>query len=229
MMTSINLIPAPRRLARVRRRLRNRCILTCAGYAVALAVGLSVTRAAIDPGEGDFATRLTTAQEEVEQTERMTSGAKSDLEAALSLLKASRSIAEQPDWSHLMALLAARAGDEVSLKSCGIRPRDPEPAPVVARRGSPPPAPPKPVEPVLLLNLSGRGRSQADVSRFVLRLEATRLFGRVTLQDTSREVFERGEAIAFRIECSMDGQPSGSTSITGTQDVPANRRSVRAE
>ena len=56
----------------------------------------------------------------------------------------------------------------------------------------------------LVLMLSGMGRSQADVSGFILRLEKTDLFAKVTMVKTRREPFLGGKAIAFKLKCSID-------------------------
>jgi hypothetical protein len=47
----------------------------------------------------------------------------------------------------------------------------------------------------------------------VLKLEATRLFAKVALIDTSRAVLERTDAIAFRLECSLDEPVEGGPTL----------------
>ena len=51
------------------------------------------------------------------------------------------------------------------------------------------------------LVLSGFGKSQESVSRFVLRLEATDIFHVVRLVSSSRQSFLDQEAVAFTVEC----------------------------
>jgi hypothetical protein len=140
---------------------------------------------------------------------------KDELTLAEATLRASRSISEQPDWSALMALLAAKAGDEIVLKTCLVRPRDLDHAVASPRSqgqgavdGATGATQPPPAEPSMVLGLSGLGLSQAAVSQFILRLEGTRLFAKVTLIDTSRASFERMDVVGFRIECSLD-EPTG--------------------
>ncbi len=67
----------------------------------------------------------------------------------------------------------------------------------------------------MVLSISGLGRSQPAVSQFVLRLEAMHLFARVTLLDTNRETFLGGEALGFRIDCSLDDPAAGAIASTG--------------
>jgi hypothetical protein len=113
-----------------------------------------------------------------------------------------------------MALLAAKAGDEIVLKTCLVRPKNPDRQVDMrsqgpgALEGGARVAQAPPAEPSMVLGLSGLGLSQAAVSQFVLKLEATRLFAKVALIDTSRAALERTDAIAFRLECSLD-EPAG--------------------
>ena len=108
-----------------------------------------------------------------------------------------------------MSLLAAKSGADVVLKGCTVRPRDPAPPPPPPKKPGAKAAPaPPPAEPVMLVSVMGRGRSQQAVSQFVLRLESTGLFGRVTLVETNRDNSERVDAIGFRIDCSLD-EPAG--------------------
>lgn len=53
------------------------------------------------------------------------------------------------------------------------------------------------------LTLSGMGRSQAAISQYVLRLENTGLFDRVTLIESKLAPFGGGEAVSFRIGCTL--------------------------
>jgi hypothetical protein len=163
--------------------------------------------------------KLVEAAKEVDRAGKGIVAVKEQLALADATLRASRSISEQPDWSALMALLAAKAGDEIVLKTCLVRPKDPDrqvdtrsqgPGALEggARAAQPPPA-----EPSMVLGLSGLGLSQAAVSQFVLKLEATGLFAKVTLIDTSRAALERTDAIAFRLECSLDEPAAGAPTV----------------
>ncbi len=53
------------------------------------------------------------------------------------------------------------------------------------------------------LTLAGMGRSQAAISQYVLRLENTGLFDRVTLIESKLAPFGGGEAVSFRIGCTL--------------------------
>lgn len=231
-MKTINLIPAPRMQARRRRVQRLRCAAGCLAYAGALGVATAASHAVLETGDPQVQNRVTALGLTIDQTTRSVAATRAQLDAAQSTLRASRSIAEQPDWSGLLAILASKQGDEIVLKGCTVRPREPE-RPAVApdpKKPGPklPPAPPP--EPVMIVALSGLGKSQQSISRFALRLEETRLFGRVMLLDTNRETGDRNDAIGFRIECSLDdpgvgaprpGDSSPSRAVASAPDAPA--------
>lgn len=212
-MKSVNLIPAPRLATRRCRAHRNLCVVACAAYA-AMAVGVCLgARVVWGDIEGSLVHKLGGAAAEVDRAAKAIEAAKADLGVAEATLRSSRSITEQPDWSALLALLAVKAGDDVVLKGCQVSVREAAKLAADAKGARPKlgaGAVPAVPESNVVLNLSGLGRSQPAVSQFVLRLEATGLFAKVTMVDTSREGFLNGTAIAFRIECSLD-DPAGGT------------------
>jgi Tfp pilus assembly protein PilN len=135
----------------------------------------------------------------LEQEGRVVDGDAARARAALAREEAARNAAEaveaQPDWSMLFAILARAAGDEIWLESASV-------SAVVPASGAPRPA----GEPDRTLALDGMGRRQDSVSRFVLALEETGLFSRVSLLETRRKALAHGEAISFRVECRLGGE-----------------------
>jgi hypothetical protein len=208
-MTGINLIPARRTEARQRRLWRGRCVVTCAGYVSLVATLIVAARAVLDQGDAGLPALLTTAATEMERTSASLATTRRELDATESLLRSSRAIAEQPDWSGLLGLLAVKAGDQVVLRTVAVRPRE-TPAAVAAKPAAKVGAKPAPPDPTLVVSLSGSSRSQAAASEFALRLEATGLFNRVTLLDTSRETFAELPLVSFRIECTL-AEPTAAT------------------
>ena len=213
-MKAINLIPAARIEARRRRAQWVRCFAACGVYGVLVMAACALCRLPYAKNDPTVKEKLVEADVEVDRAGKTIVLVREQLALAEATLRASRSISEQPDWSGLMALLAAKAGDEIVLKTCLVRPKDPDrgvdyralgPAAEGAARA----APPAPAEPSMALGLSGLGLSQAAVSQFVLNLERTGLFARVALIDTSRAALDRTDAIAFRIECSLDEPADG--------------------
>ena len=209
-MNAINLIPRARMEARRRRARWVRCFAVCGAYAVLLLGLCALSRLAYVKVDPTVKEKLVESATEVERAGKAIVAVKEQLALADATLRASRSISEQPDWSALMALLAAKAGDEIVLKTCLVRPKDPDrqvdtrsQGPGALEGGARVAQAPA-AEPSMVLGLSGLGLSQGAVSQFVLKLEATRLFAKVALIDTSRAALERTDAIAFRLECSLD-------------------------
>ena len=105
---------------------------------------------------------------------------------------------DRPDWSVVLALLARNLDDDLVLKRCKLEPE-------VVRKAAASPqhaAGAQADEPKRFsLEIAGLGRSQKAISHFVLRLERTNLFQKVTLVKTNREPFVTGRAMAFQIRC----------------------------
>jgi hypothetical protein len=233
MMPDLNLIPAHRQAARQRRVRRGRAVVTCAAYASVVAAVSVGARAVVVREDAAVPGLLDQAAADVALTTETLAKVRGELDAADSLLRSSRAIAEQPDWSTLMALLAAKAGDEVVLKALTVRPQDPPTATAKPAAGRAAAAKPAAADPGVVVTVTGAGPSQAAASQFALRLEATRLFGRVALIDTNRDGFADLPLVSFRIECALGGGaggPSGppAAAADGAKAAggPANRGSA---
>ena len=215
-MKNINLIPAPRRAAKRRRVHLRRCAILCAAWGV-LSLCAAVFAHAVWRGEDPRAAeQLARVNQEMEQTERNTVEAKAKLAAAQSTLRANQAVLAQPDWSIVLALMGKQVRNDVVLKNCNVRPANGARAAYAAprpdaRRGparqaeasAPPPAESVPY----VLEASGLADSHAAANQFILRLERTGLFSKVTLLDTAREAFLDGNRVAFRVECALDQSP----------------------
>ena len=120
-------------------------------------------------------------------------------------ISAARALAQNPDWSLLLAMVARELSDDVVLERCSLAPVEtdaddkPSAAGAAAR-----------AEEVLyqryMLDLSGFAQTQMSVSQFVLRLEKSRLFESVRLIKTQKRNFMDGQAVSFRIECALSGK-----------------------
>jgi len=219
-MQPLNLIPARRLEGQRRRRLHRRWSVVCAGYTVVVAAAAATTLAVDSRSGSGVQSRLNAAGADLDRASADVSRVRLELDQTNSVLRSSRAIAEQPDWSSLLALIAAKAGDSVTLKGCSVRPRQATSAAPAAKPGKPAPPP----DPTLLVNILGLASSQTAVSQFAIRLESTRLFGRVTLLDTSREPFAGTPLVSFRIECTLaepvsppGGTPAPRPSMAGAQ------------
>ena len=202
-MKPINLIPATRRDAKRRRKQRNACVAACCAYGVLLATAVGVARVFFAGEAGEpLPARLASVDAQIERYQQQSTAARGELAAARATIEANRTVAEQPDWSILLALLAKTTGEDVVLRSVLVAPppNAPSPAPVNGKPGSAPAAP------EVVLELTGVGQSQLAVSQHVLRLEQTGLFSKVTLLDTGREAYVNSNVIAFRLQCHF-GEP----------------------
>lgn len=226
-MKPVNLIPARRLIARQRQRHVRRCIVICAswGFVVAgvCALGQGVVPSTTGGGEeGGGATslpaRLERAGKDVEAAQQTVIVARDELANAQATLRATLAIADQPDWSTLLALIGRATGDDVVLRTFELQPR--------AQAGSAASVAPKviakttaagtasatsPKDGGFVLSASGLAQSQLAVTQFVLRLEKVGLFSKVTLLDTSREPFRETEATSFRLECVIDTASAAAT------------------
>ena len=232
-MKSFNLIPAARRAAKVRKVHLRRCTIGCAVWGVLSLAAAGAAHAIWRGGDADGDDKLARVDREMQQTERAIAAVRAQLSAAQATLRANQNIVNQPDWSILLALLgktvvAERPGEETVLKSCNVRPanmtrggayRPDTRRPAAQPSGANAAAPAEPVQ--YVLEASGMARSHAAANQFVLRLEATGLFSRVTLLDTAREPFLDKDAIAFRVECALDQTPLKPAPAAGTGTASA--------
>jgi hypothetical protein len=184
-----------RRQARRVREHGRRCMVFCGVYVVA-ALGLALGFRAIWGGQNPTidhqlaksASEVERAGAEFHELDQKVARYRAD-RAAIDTLRA------QPDWSLLLALVSRQTGGDVALRSCSVRPQQ---AGTKATKGA---------APELELSLSGIGKSDIAVSQFVLRLEQTKLFSRVKLIDSSRQLFQTQQVFSFRIDCPLETSP----------------------
>ncbi len=106
-------------------------------------------------------------------------------------------------------LLSDQLPDSMWLERCDLQPIKP-PAPVLTttRRGAAKakPVPKREAESPrgFVLMLSGQAATQTDVGRFVLGLEGTELFAKVTLVETRNQPNPIGESVGFQVECLLE-------------------------
>lgn len=120
-------------------------------------------------------------------------------------IAAAHSLAQNPDWSLLLAMVARELSDDVVLDRCSLAPVDtgadekPSAAPAEALGAG------EVLYQRYLLDLSGFAQTQMGVSQFVLRLENSRLFESIRLIKTQKRQFMDSQAVSFRIECALSG------------------------
>lgn len=207
----VNLIPAHRRDARGRRARVRTWAAVCSAYLVLLGTTYLCCALAWRVSSDGLDEDLGAASSEIAELTGSLDGAEAELADAQLLLDSIRGIAKQPDWSLLLALVARTLGDEVVLDTCRLGPpnvkgtvvrgqKSVNGAAAAAAGGA------SRNEPPYTLYISGFARSQAAVSRFVLRLDGLDLFERVDLLRTSREAMFDGDATGFQVRCSFRWQ-----------------------
>lgn len=188
----INLVPAARREAASSRRRIRLWAGALACYTMLVCLGLVAARVAWHRDDAPLHAQLSANTATIQSKQMRLARTRQELDRIRALLDANRAVGQQPDWSVLLAVLADTIGEDVVLDHCAVEPTGGTKVPVDASAG-------------IRLELAGFGRSQLAVSQFVLRLERSTLFSRVTLLDTHREPFLADDAIAFNIECSLEG------------------------
>ncbi|MEX0741797.1 MAG: PilN domain-containing protein [Phycisphaeraceae bacterium] len=195
-MEAINLIPTARREARQRRRYAQRWGAGVGVYAVMMVGAWVATQVVFGGPDQAAAQTLETLRNEASDTSDRIRALKPKLAEAQMTLAASRSVGDQPDWSLLLRLLAEELKDPVMLTTLRLEPMSPTGAAMSNSEGPG-------YQSRYRLRLSGLGQDQAAVSAFVLRLEQTGLFEKVTMIDTRREPFRGSTAVGFRMECEL--------------------------
>ncbi len=207
----VELIPQIRRERLWRRRCIRRWSAVLGGSTIVAIGALVLTTSRIGPVEPLHAhvaslTAELTAQRNAEAVTR------NDLTRAVSTLQANRAVADQVDWSRVLAIVAQAAGDDVRLGRCQLSTSDSGFEPERRGRASSRRRRHDQRTTGIRLGVAGYGRSSQSVSGFVLALEETGLFDQVRLLDSRREPFDAGHAIAFRLECVVTDEEEGADS-----------------
>ena len=215
-MTTVNLIPLHRRQAKARRERLRAWTLFGGMYAVLLlAAGVAITLLCTTTQSSRD--ELGKLQEETKRSTRQLTALQLAAVEAQKTLMSAKAVADQPDWSTLLAALSKSIGDSVVLNRCELIPFKDEPSlastpvqPVKLAPGVAAPTAPIQRSPArILVHIAGLGRSQAAVAQFVLALEGTNLFERVTLLQTNRQMFLSADAVGFELDCPLRGRLGG--------------------
>jgi len=211
----INLIPAPRRQARARRaRLRSWGVVLVF-YTAAVLAGYAACYALKDDESEAMLRESRQASDDVRDCRQEMRRLGVHVAAVERELTATRAVAQHPDWSLLLAVLAKTLSDEVVLEYCALTPVEEEPPEDKddSKDEDRPGADPNSLEAMsaslyrsFRFQVTGVAKAQTAVSRFVLRLEKIGLFDEVKMIKTSRRSFLESRAIGFEVECLMNGK-----------------------
>ncbi len=197
----VNLVPLERRQARRCRVQLHRWLVACGLYALVVAGAWVFVQ--FGPAGNDQTLRDEHGQAQLQVTDAQAELAilSDALTRSQVELEARNAVGRQPNWSWLLALLSRTLGERIVLRDLGLASH--EAATAGGAAAGQPGAEPSGIS----LTFNGLGQSQADVSRFILRLEEIPLFRSVKLIDTRREPFLSGHAVAFGVECVLDDRP----------------------
>ena len=193
-MLQVNLIPAPLRQAKAKRKRVTVWACAIAGYAVLLVAGLCVYTNVSSADAGQIDRQSAGADEQLARANLTVGQLQGRLTETQRELQLIYEIGRQPDCGILLAVLAANMRDNIVLERCRLMPEELASSAERSKRK-------------IILELSGFAQSQIAVSQFVLRLENTDLFKRVS-QRTSREEFLGDDVVAFHLNCVLDGGQS---------------------
>ena len=187
-MPDLDFIPISRRIAHRRRQRQRRWVNICAVYVLLVMAGCAVLLAEEWIGHtASVEMELARTIDRIQLSSTQLSDMRRRAKEAEKTLTASQRVSTQPDWSILLAALASKTGEEIVLRRCRVRPSDPSAGAADVDA------------PSMLVQVSGYGRTQQSVSRFVLRLEAAGLFDQLRLIGARREPFLDGYAVAFEV------------------------------
>lgn len=199
-MQAVNLIPAHRALKQKRAVRALRWAMACGVYGVIVFVACVGSLAGLQRADmRRLDTRIETVNAEIEETKQELGRLRQGFAKAEQKLLATGAVGPQPDWSVLLTALAAETGQDVVLSTCELAPAIEE-----EKTAGEDAHDPQRVS-AFVLHVAGFGRTQRDVSDFVLRLEGTSLLDSVSLVNSRREPFLADHAIAFEVRCSIEG------------------------
>ncbi len=204
-MTSVNLIPVPRLIARRRATVLRRWAWASGVYAACLAGAYGGVAAAWDYDRGGL--QRTVDIESKGNNDRRARRQELDLgyERSRAMLEANRAVGQQPDWSILLRLLAKQAANSIVLRDCQVQPLA-EPVVVAPGKKELTPVSNADVQPArYMVKMRAMAKDLGAVSAFAVRLRECALFEKVDVMESKREPFMAGEAVSFRLECLLTG------------------------
>ncbi|MBX3390021.1 MAG: PilN domain-containing protein [Phycisphaeraceae bacterium] len=198
-MISANLLPASHRRHLSRQDRTARWSIVIAVYAVVLAVLWLGSRQYVAGGRFGLERRVAAIDAEVAGINSGIAGLKEKAVRVQASLSTARSIADHPDWSVLLSLIASLKSADIEVDRVALGPRTAEAKPGGA----------KSVKGVWV-RLSGFAKDHQAIAHFALRLEGAHLFDRVALEDARKNAAEPEGLVGFEIEAQIDEPAGGS-------------------
>jgi Tfp pilus assembly protein PilN len=197
-MNRTNLIPLQRQLRDERIARLKRWAWTTSGLCLfvvaAIACCAAWTTQSTGPTSEDFAKVAT----DLSKANQEAGTLRADLNVETQRLRSRQLIFEQPDYSLLLRLIAQQVDDDVVLSRCEFRQAGTERTDRV-EIGSVKDQ--KSKTKTDSLQIWGFARSQPAVAAFMLQLESTGIFQKVSLLRSSEQPLLNGQVAAFEIQC----------------------------
>jgi Tfp pilus assembly protein PilN len=196
-MNRINLIPAHRRQAhRQGKRLRLWITAVCI-YSLILGLLCAVTTLRFGGLDESVERQLLECQTRSQQLDSQASQLRRRLAQLIAQRNHVKALANQPDWSILLAALGSMVGNDTSLQEIRLTPLE-----TSAKPPSTAPAGKVPGR-QFRIELRGSSRSQPEMAQFVLRLQETGLFDEVKLVRSSRDPRAESADVNFELGCTI--------------------------
>ncbi|MEM8738721.1 MAG: hypothetical protein AAGG38_09640 [Planctomycetota bacterium] len=193
-MGGVNLIPLSRIRKQIQERRARTALRVWATYLGLLLLTTLGFLAKFTPPTADAAAEaLALADHRAVLLQHKVSTAGQTLVEADRRLEGARVLAERPDWSQLLRLVAVAAGPDIVLSHFAVATNDAT------------------VDSGANVRIHGLASGPAAVSALALRLEDAELFDQVKILASRREPFRDRTANAFEIRCTLRGPDTPST------------------
>jgi hypothetical protein len=188
-----NLLPLPRRRLLARQDRTAKWAIVIAFYTLILACLWLGSRQYVAGGRSGLERRVAAIETEKAGVESAIAGLREKATRVQASLATARSIADHPDWSVLLSLIANIRGTEIEVDRIALGPRKAEAKPVAGKAAK-----------GVWVRVSGLGKDHQAIAHFALRLEGAGIFERVALSDASKDASEPEGLVGFEIEAHID-------------------------
>ncbi|MBL8876495.1 MAG: PilN domain-containing protein [Phycisphaerae bacterium] len=202
-MVAANLLPAQRRRIFARQDRAAKWTVVVAIYTVLLSCLWIASRQYVAGGRAALERRVASIQTEKAGVESAITGLREKSAGVQASLATARSIADHPDWSVLLSLIATIRGNDIEIDRIALGPRK------VDAKPEPKSTPAKTTKGVWV-RVSGLGKDHQAIAQFALRLEGAGLFERVALADARKSTAEPEGLVGFEIEAQIEESPGSS-------------------
>ncbi len=196
----INLLPSDIILSRRAGVRKRRWIVACAALSLAGVVSSIAVRATLRDPRG-LADEFARAGERREEAAQELDRARASLRNAQQRLDAVGGLADRPDWSILLKVIAGARTESTVVDAVGLKKAPPAPPPAGATSTV------KSDDGAFDITIKGRGENQRDITALALRLEQTGLFDSVRQERVQASKSEAKDLLEFEFSCRLGPRP----------------------